>query len=77
MPRARRFIDEGLRNAMDLDKYIGRVVRLRRYAFREIARMNVRRSVGLENCFLVAKADADVGHLARGDDGRRANRRPL
>ena len=42
---------------MDLDRYIGRVVRLRKYAFRHMARMNVRRSVGLENCFLVAKAD--------------------
>jgi len=48
---------------MDLDTYLGRVVRLRKYAFREMARMNVRRGVGLENCFVVAKADSALREL--------------
>lgn len=48
---------------MDLDHYIGRVVRMRKYAFRDMDRINLRRSVGLENCFVVAKADCALQEL--------------
>ncbi len=43
---------------MNLDQYIGRIVRLRKYAFRDMARLNGRRAVGMENCFLVARVDS-------------------
>lgn len=48
---------------MKLDQYVGRIVRLRKYAFGEMTRLNSRWSVGMENCFLVAKVDHPLRKL--------------
>jgi hypothetical protein len=42
---------------MNLEQYVGRNVRLKKYAFRDITQLNNKRSVGMENCFLVAKVN--------------------
>jgi len=48
---------------MTLDQYVGRIVRLKKYAFRDRTRLNTNQSVGMENCFLVAKVDPGVREL--------------
>lgn len=48
---------------MNLQQYVGRIVRLKKYAFRDMARLNSRRIVGMQNCFLVAKVDPALREL--------------
>jgi hypothetical protein len=49
--------------SMKLEKYVGRVVRLKESAFQEIARRAKRHGKALENCFLVAGISAEMRKL--------------
>jgi hypothetical protein len=48
---------------MNLEKYVGRIVRLNQRAFREIAKRARDRSEALENCFLVSEVSRGVQKL--------------
>ena len=48
---------------MKLEKYVGRIVRLNRRAFQEIARRAKNHGATLENCFLVAGVSREMRKL--------------
>lgn len=48
---------------MNLDKYVGRIVRLNQRAFREIARRAKNRGAALENFFLVSGVSREMHKL--------------
>jgi hypothetical protein len=48
---------------MKLENYVGRVVRLKKSAFEEIARRARRREKVFENCFLVAGISTELRQL--------------
>jgi hypothetical protein len=50
-------------NPMDLEKYVGRIVRLNKRAFEEIKSRAKRQGHALENCFLVAEVARGVHKL--------------
>ena len=49
--------------SIKLENYVGRVVRLKESAFREIVRRARRHGKSLENCFLVAGISAEMRKL--------------
>ncbi len=48
---------------MKLDEYVGRIVRLRKHAFKDVARFDLERGVSVQNRFLVAKVSAGKREL--------------
>ena len=48
---------------MNLEKYVGRVVRLNQRAFRELAARAKRQGETLENCFLVSEVSRGMQKL--------------
>jgi len=48
---------------MNLDPYIGRIVRLKKYAFRDRVRLDRNQGASVENCFLVANVNSEMGEL--------------
>jgi len=48
---------------MNLEKYVGRIVRLNKRAFEEIKKRAKRQGNALENCFLVAEVSRGVHKL--------------
>ena len=48
---------------MKLEKYVGRIVRLNRRAFQEVARRAQSHGAALENCFLVAGVSREMRKL--------------
>ena len=48
---------------MQLEQYVGRIVRLNQQAFRELAKRAKKQGKSLENCFLVAEVSREMRKL--------------
>lgn len=56
-------INQEQRYSMNLDRYVGRIVRLNQQVFRQIAKRAMSRGVALENCFLVSGVSSGMRKL--------------
>lgn len=47
----------------DIERYVGRIVRLKQEAFEKISRRARRQGIALENCFIVAAVSREMRKL--------------